>query len=251
MKQITLALAALLWLLALTALADTKAVISGPSQSAAGDMVILDAGGSLDAQAFTWRLADSEKTFFVFDGGTKVIFATGTPGRYVFLLAVGGVVDGSPQVDVAQHVLTIGNPPPTPTPGPLPVPTPTPTPIPIPIPVPTPTPAPAADLQAAVAGIRTAATRNPANAAVAGRAFADFATVLERSPTKLTSQGQFRAALRSFEETAFLNTPIAGTLGLSAPLNSALVAIFGAADGPLDHARAVAFVRAIAWALGG
>lgn len=240
-----------LWLLSAVALADTKAVISGPSQSACGDMVILDAGGSLDATAFTWRLADSDKTFFVFDSGTKVIFATGTPGRYVFLLGAAGVVNGQPQVDVAQHVVTVGTPPPAPIPTPVPVPTPIPTPVPVPIPVPTPTPAPAADLQAAVQGIREAAARNPANAQIAGRAFSDFATVLERSPAKLTTQGQFRTALRSFEETAFLNTPIAGTLGLSAPMNSALVAVFGAADGPLDHARAVAFVRAIAWALGG
>lgn len=250
MKQILLC--PLLCLCALPALADTKAVISGPPTAQAGDLVIIDAGGSLDAIVYNWQLADSTKTYWVSPDGKQLMFASGTPGRYTFILAVAGLdKNGQPTVDAAQYILTLVSPNPQPQPTPNPTPVPTPIPVPTPTPIPTPIPVPAADLQAAVADIRATASRNPTAAAQAAQAFMSYAKVLENSPGTADTNAKFRTGLQNFEKTAFTNTPLAGSLGLSVPMNKALKAVFGDVDGPIDQARAVAFVRAIAWALSG
>jgi hypothetical protein len=62
-------------------------------------------------------LADGDKTFLEVDNGRKVVFATGTAGRYTFVLvAANAQADGKPQVAVARHVLTVGDPQPNPIP---------------------------------------------------------------------------------------------------------------------------------------
>jgi len=93
------------------------AVIAGPERGNPGDLVVLDATQSRDAVGFAWVLADGDKTFLEVENGRKVVFATGTAGRYTFVLVVANAqADGKPQVVVARHVLTIGDPQPNPNP---------------------------------------------------------------------------------------------------------------------------------------
>jgi len=94
-------------------------VIAGPTKGSPGDLVVLDASGSRDAVGFAWVLADSDKTFLEVENGRKIVFASGSPGRYTFV-AVGANADssGKPSVAVAKHVLTIGDPGPPPNPVP-------------------------------------------------------------------------------------------------------------------------------------
>ena len=108
-------------LLALGSLLVTPpvAVIVGPERGNPGDLIVLDATQSRDAVGFAWVLADGDKTFLEVDNGRKVVFATGTSGRYTFVLvAANAQADGKPQVAVARHVLTVGEPSPNPTPNP-------------------------------------------------------------------------------------------------------------------------------------
>lgn len=115
-------------LLALGSLLVTPpvAVIVGPERGNPGDLIVLDATQSRDAVGFAWVLADGDKTFLEVDNGRKVVFATGTAGRYTFVLvAANAQADGKPQVAVARHVLTVGEPSPNPNPpGPQPDPLP-------------------------------------------------------------------------------------------------------------------------------
>lgn len=108
-----------LWLVAMAAVlaSGPTAVIVGPQRGNPGDLIVLDASQSRDAAGFAWVLADSDKTFLEFEGGRKVVFATGTPGRYTFVLvAANAGSDGKPLVAVARHLLTVGDPQPGPEP---------------------------------------------------------------------------------------------------------------------------------------
>ena len=109
--------------------APPVAVITGPTQSNPGDLVILDASKSQDATAFAWALAGSDKTFLETDNGAKLVFASGTEGQYTFFLVAAGVDGNKPAINIAKHLLTIGNPGPGPGPNP-PGPTPNPDPLP-------------------------------------------------------------------------------------------------------------------------
>lgn len=102
------------------------AVIEGPKKSAPGDLIVLDASKS-QANDFAWRLVNSDKAFLPVEAGRKVVFASGQPGIYSFVLAV-ALAD---KVALTQHDVTIGppNPPPTPIPPSPPNP-PGPTPLP-------------------------------------------------------------------------------------------------------------------------
>lgn len=118
----TLALLLTLWPAVL--FAQANAVISGPDRVRPGDLVVLDGSESL-ADDREWILVNSDKQFLSFEHDQKLVFASGTPGDYVFILAVSlSDADGS-AVSVAQHVVTVGNPtpppdPPGPGPGPDP-----------------------------------------------------------------------------------------------------------------------------------
>lgn len=91
-----------------------NAVIDGPANSAAGDLVVLDASRS-EAKDFAWKLVNSDKVFLPVEGNRKVVFASGQNGVYTFILAV--ALDD--KVAIAQHDVTIGPPnPPPPTPIP-------------------------------------------------------------------------------------------------------------------------------------
>ena len=93
---------------------EAKAVIDGPKQVLPGDLIVLDASRS-QGRAFHWVL-NSKKTFLTFENGRKLVFATGTPQEYVFVLIVGDS-DGREKVsvDIAEHRVTVGS-----LPGPSP-----------------------------------------------------------------------------------------------------------------------------------
>ena len=126
-------------------------VIEGPSQAAAGALVVLEArrpaAGSGKPIAFAWSIAGAaEGDYHIVADGRQLVFATARPGRYLVFLAAGSVapavcpVDGAgecrpaPRVDLLEHELRIGPPPPAPPepppPGPGPNPHPEPTPPP-------------------------------------------------------------------------------------------------------------------------
>lgn len=104
-----------------------KAVIDGPRRATVGDLVVLDASSS-GGDAFAWVLVceDARKRLLAVDGGRRCVFASGTPGKYVFVLAA---VTGG-ELSVTTHTLQVSSagpsPPPEPEPGPGPLPTPLP-----------------------------------------------------------------------------------------------------------------------------
>lgn len=107
------------------------AVIEGRTQVDLGNPVTLDATKSI-ADAFVWIL-DHDVDFMEFDGGRKVYFITGTPGRYKFTLVAISAPEksgGSAQVAKTTFTVTYGKPGPGPDPGPGPGPNPPPTPDP-------------------------------------------------------------------------------------------------------------------------
>lgn len=94
----------------------TEAIILGPAHAQPGDLVILNAATSTQADSFTWRLIASEKSFLPIEDGRKIVFASGEAGAYTFVLAVAGNDDqGNAAVSLAVHTITIGDrPAPTP-----------------------------------------------------------------------------------------------------------------------------------------
>jgi hypothetical protein len=98
--------------------------IEGPATSAPGDLIVLSAVGEFESSA--WVLANSDKTFLLVENNRKVVFASGTPGKYVFVLATSVVVSETAiETRIYQHVVEIiGNVPTPPTPGPNPGPDP-------------------------------------------------------------------------------------------------------------------------------
>lgn len=102
-----------------TLLAQANAVVSGPERVLPGDLVILDASESL-ADDLEWTLVNSDKQFLVFERETKLVFATGEPGNYIFFLAVSLSDAGGSKVSVAQHTVIVGQPKPDPGPEPNP-----------------------------------------------------------------------------------------------------------------------------------
>ncbi|MBT9153214.1 MAG: hypothetical protein DDT35_01443 [Firmicutes bacterium] len=74
-------------------------------------------------------VAPVEKTFLPVDQGLRCVFATGTAGKYTFVLVVAGTnVNGRAVAEMATHSVLVsgGTAPPHPTPGPAPAPTPMP-----------------------------------------------------------------------------------------------------------------------------
>lgn len=102
-------------------------IIDGPDGSVEpGDLVILDASRSTNAEQYSWVLANSNKTFLPVDGGKKVVFSSGTPGEYVFILATAGKDEvGNIALGLLKRPIVVGKPePPGPGPGPAPEPVP-------------------------------------------------------------------------------------------------------------------------------
>lgn len=131
------------------------AKIDGPDKADAGDLIVLDGSGSEAAvsRKWMWKHATDkngklipEKTFLVVEGDSKLIFSTGLPGQYTFLLMAVGLDDGKVDYDTATFTVNVGGlvPPPPDPPGPGPGPDPKP-----PEPKP-PTPIPADGLHALI-----------------------------------------------------------------------------------------------------
>lgn len=102
--------------------------ITGPTSSAPGDLVVLDATQSSGALSYAWVLVNSSKTFLPVDAGQRIVFASATEGDYVFVLVVAGAVDGRAMVSIVQHRVQITAPKPPNPPGPEPTPPPSPKP---------------------------------------------------------------------------------------------------------------------------
>lgn len=95
-----------------------RAVITGPKESRPGALVVLDATAS-EGLGRLWLLATSpeETSFLPVESGLKCIFASPTPGDYVFVLVVSGTnPNGGPAADMATHTVTLLAPRPPPEP---------------------------------------------------------------------------------------------------------------------------------------
>lgn len=124
-----------------------RAIIQGPSQAIAGELIVLDASTSEDAERYRWSIAPELKgrrQLIESDGGRRCQVAS-YGGRYVVTLAV----SNSEGIDLLTWELVVAGPSPCPPPipepaptpvDPSPVPEPTPQPVPEPMPVPTPEP---------------------------------------------------------------------------------------------------------------
>ena len=102
------------------------AAISGPTEAAPGDLVVLTA--EPEAKGYRWALVPDTGKWIDVDGGRRIVFATGTPGTYFFVLATAT----SDTPTLYQHAVQIGTPAPQPDPDPKPEPEPTPDPTPKP-----------------------------------------------------------------------------------------------------------------------
>lgn len=120
-RAIAAIVAAVLFAAAATAAAQPpRAVITGPTQSRLGDLVILDASQS-SGSSYAWALIGSDKTYLPVDGGLRVVFATGTAGEYTFaLVAAGTNANGGAAVDVALWKIAVVDDRPKPPPDPKP-----------------------------------------------------------------------------------------------------------------------------------
>ena len=104
---------AILALLASTAAAQVEAVVTGPATAEAGDLIILDASQSSNAQEYRWLLVNSQKTFLAFENGRKCVFASGQAGEYIFVLVVAGLDNNEKlSVDSTEHRIVVGKPDP-------------------------------------------------------------------------------------------------------------------------------------------
>lgn len=106
-------------------LAQATAIISGPTEAAPGDLIILDASQS-DCDARVWLLVGSDKSFLQFEEGKKCVFASGANGEYHFVLSTAKLTDSAATIATVKHTVTIGGPLPKPDPTPNPKPEPKP-----------------------------------------------------------------------------------------------------------------------------
>lgn len=97
-------------LLAASALGQMpRAIVTGPKEAASGDLVILDASQST-GQKFLWKMLETDKSFLPTDNNLRCVFAAGVDKERTFhfvLIAAGTNPNGSPEVDIATHDLTM------------------------------------------------------------------------------------------------------------------------------------------------
>lgn len=114
--------------------APPQAVVTGPSTGIAGELLELDASGSVDATHFRWwvsPLVTGRRQVEPLGDGKRARIAS-LPGTYTYTVGV----SNAEGLDVASWTVSIPGDPPAPAPSPAP-PCPTPQPVP-PAPVPTP-----------------------------------------------------------------------------------------------------------------
>lgn len=98
----------LLFSLTTTVFGQAKAVITGPKEASLGDLIVLD-GSRSEGLAFEWILTNSDKTYLAVDNNQKLVFASGTPGKYIFVLVVGGQDNNQKLVvNMVKHEVVIG-----------------------------------------------------------------------------------------------------------------------------------------------
>lgn len=127
-------------------------------------------------------------------------------------------------------------------PGPNPNPNPTPTPTPD-------WPAPSADLQAAIAPVRTVmlAANDQQAAAWAGAWEGYYTSMMDRTP--LASTAAFKSEISTAMNDAATQLNLAGAFpGFTAAMDGAFASYFGSEDVPLDWSKGKAFVSAVVWA---
>lgn len=221
-----------------------KAIITGPKEANVGDLVILDASQSTGL-SYAWALLASDKTYLPVDGGVRVVFASGTPGEYIFaLVAAGQNNNGGAAADVATWTVKVLGTSPSPVPSPAPQPVP-----PAPGPVVNPHPRPSAALQAATAAVR-AIKLTTVDATSLAEIYAEAASMVALSGDQ--------AAENALRTTADLRDHLAdtgkslGLVGRYAGLGDAIDAFLLASIADGDRATTtadVAALRALAWAV--
>lgn len=106
-------------------------IIDGPATAEPGDLVVLSAErASGDAMCWVSINVDAGR-YLEIDNGRRLVFATGKPGRYSFVLVAASLIEGQVVALTARHDVVIGGepdppPPPPPPPGPEPQPEPLP-----------------------------------------------------------------------------------------------------------------------------
>lgn len=176
----------------------------------------------------------------VADSAVEQAAAKLLPGRYmVQAIPKPGEVGWTRQIVVSGDGPTPPDPPEPPDP-------PVPPPPVVPVVVPSP------QLQAAVAGVKAASASNRTAAAYLAKAHADFATALKATPGVIKTSGQLKADLQRFHESIRKGNEGLGSVpGLSAGIEAAFDSTFGEDDAAVTDAQAVAFIEALAWAMGG
>jgi hypothetical protein len=158
--------------------------------------------------------------------GTVVVAQAAGEYKLVAYTALGSVPS-----DPAVVMITIGTPtPPTP-------------------PVPGPD-APSAELQTLLAPVRTVMVASPdaAKRKVYAGMWLDFAAAFDANSTAMTT-GQFKAAVQAFINAAATRANLQGAFpGFTAALDKSFTGRFGNQDGALDKAKALEFVKGLAWA---
>lgn len=132
------------------------------------------------------------------------------------------------------------------SPGPNPNPNPNPTPTPVPNPD---WPAPPADLQAAMAPVRSVMlAANDQQAAAWAEAWEGYYTsMMDRTP--LAGTAAFKSEISTAMNDAAVQLSLAGAFpGFTAAMDGAFASYFGSEDGPLDWNKGKAFVSAVVWA---
>lgn len=163
-------------------------VVTGPKESQPGDLVVLDSSNSQGVSAGTWTISPLEAAgrMLVVENGSKVVFATATPARYVFYFS-GCTSDGKTVRIVAHEVQVGGVVPPNPNPVPPTPPGPGPAP-----PIPPPGPTPLGLTQFVID--EAAKVTDPQKAAVAALAVKACDNVLKRiADGTLTNQAAIHA----------------------------------------------------------
>lgn len=113
--------------------------------------------------------------------------------------------------------------------------------------------APASPSNDSLRTIETIAKGNPAKALVAGKAFQDFAWVLARPETNLSTTEDLRSAIVQFETSLWKGTEMSGSLpGMSQAINDYLALRLGKEVAPFAGKRdaAVTAIKDIARSLG-
>lgn len=67
--------------------------IDGPGEMGSGDLVILTVDSN--ANQYAWFLGNSDKPFLAVENGRKVVFSSGTPGKYKFCCVAINSVEGT------------------------------------------------------------------------------------------------------------------------------------------------------------